>query len=560
MATVYADIRKASNGSGTYSDPWQRSQVAAAVNNGDRLILLDRTPTAAYTAVALGAFTATTDVTIEGDTSLPTPIRLDGAQLVSGTWVQESAPNDSVWTLSGVTASVQRVTWDYGITSNGWGYGFLNSTASIAACQAATNAYFHDAVGNKLHVNVGGLDPTTHAVEICLAGPGIQFTSFSNITLRYIDIYRWCSGTANNGRGVSLATAGSGLTIDGCHIHDCSHQAVSTNALSGVFDGIKIRSSRFAGMGVGTRILMSFTSADEAIGFSMADSKLYVGAWYDPDGDRIAAANSVNACGFNIGPGGGTTTSGMILRSAFYHQDEDIALPFRLAAVNARMAQPTNAEDWTTYACKITESKVVNGNCIYGDTRWSAHNCHFDCAHAEVDGTLTHSFDFGSDCNLLFDHCTLIGGHATNNVAGGAGNYESFHLAGGGNGTAATARFRACQILDNTSQALGYMIDVGETRSGSGTVSWDMRNCFTRRLTAGDLFSSSGASLDATYVNLANNRYSGIDSSGWSDNASFDTYAEWVANIEPSAVQVHTSQWDSYTRLIQKFDQGTVVL
>lgn len=520
MATFYCLLPKRTNGDGSSGNPWQPSQIS--LSNNDTLIFRG---TGNGSAV-IPTFSSLSGITLMGEDPLNRPI-IDGAEVVAGPWVQEGAPNTSCWTAT-VSGTVGAVTWDFAEGSDGLFRGQLRTQTTLANCQANNNSYF--ITGTSLSVNRSGQDPTTHAVAILRAGPGLLFSDCSNVTIKNLIIRRWASTSLNTAMGIRLALSLDNFTLDNVWIHDTRHRNIGLAAATGpVNDGsLTIRNCRFGGVGqgAGTQIMTGVTADAEPgiYSFQMINSIVYVSSWRDPDGGRVGATITVDSSGVTTNYNTGTASTGLISGCTFVQNALDIAMPFRWGVSPGDLPAPTSANDWTTYPAKVVQTRVTGGSCLYGDTSWSAYQSSFEMMNAATQ-TLTYPIDLGSASMLNFTACEFTAPAATNSVIAGAGSYSAYHVAGGSN---ADVRFIACTFRDQTSGGAIRSWTIGD----SGACSVSFYSCLFSTATS-RAFLTEGASATLAYETNAYHGYS-----GYSNNAARDTWAEWVATVDTTGVEI----------------------
>lgn len=106
-------------------------------------------------------------------------------------------------TLSGATAVwMVVIDWDTATKHASGDYQCgLTPAASVAACRAATNSFYHDTAANRLYVNNGTGSPAAQVVQYCLKADGIKVEGTASLI----------SGVVVDGPRVTLAGDGASL-------------------------------------------------------------------------------------------------------------------------------------------------------------------------------------------------------------------------------------------------------------------------------------------------------------------------------------------------------------
>lgn len=518
-----------STGLGTRAAPYATLNKVAGLGTlapGDKLFCADKIRGAA-------TFTTPVGITI---CQWPGATKYDlrGAFVASG-W--SSSGGGYTTTLAmGLTIKSVVCDWDANIDANGLHYGHLTPAADAATALSTLNNWHYNSGTGVLSINIGA-NPSTHIIEYCIGGVGVNGITVSNAeNLRILDFRAslWVDKTAASGQ--AFRGYGQNCTIEVDRVDDCGyHHICFADGLcnNNVIQPSQTGLGRISGVNDGGIPLVFHTSSANQTGNEARDLTIWATPLLKRDGTPLGSSYSIGGC-FSHTSGGGVKLDGVTWRNIAIHY------PYAVGTSSSPLA----AGD-TTAPSSAANSRIITN---YGV---QAIGCTVDGTHAQ--GIVTSGSMAYQRCSLKFgvDRVTA-GARVMSDTGDAATKYTLFDateiLIYQGTGSTGVSEGwlqgeNAGLVFLNSSFAMWgnrtaecrMFVQFAATQTiyaRQSIFGYPDATAGTRKLFHGDSWDQTG-----TPRNFDNCAYVRITGFGYSANTSYWTPVLWLAAIDTHAQQ-----------------------
>lgn len=449
------------------------------------------------------------------------------------------------------------VDWDTSVTANGFRYGHLRRVTA-ANVPTTDNSWNYDSATGVLLVRIGtNADPAGFTVATCAGG--VNALTLNNATGCLVDGIRFAlCCDANQATGYGIIAYGTGNTIANCTFEDTGYhpwgfvaggtgQANSNNsARNCVCSGV-------AGNGGGGCVFYAYDAT--LTGGRASDIVFNAYTFLGRDESPIAlpdnaasfspAWTSLNASAFYWHSNAGTNIADIVwercVSNHYTGGATNTVTTVDMTGLNT--PSPGDENDAQTYAVRFVECSVNTGyqSALIGNAAYI--RCRFSMTTTgdhliSAGGRFTNS---GTNAVCCFEGCVILDNLVPTTTASEA---RSFRVAG----ASQKLIFNNCTLVNTGTQK-------------SGPRAWFRRVSATATVRArGTIFAFTTSSATQNYIDyndaaISDNTlrdylgcsYWQVGTGRYSQNTSYDTWAEWVASIDTAGREESTSPVTSTT-------------
>lgn len=449
------------------------------------------------------------------------------------------------------------VDWDASVTALGFHYGHLRRVTA-ANVPSTDNSWNYDSATGVLLVRIGAnLDPAGFTVATCAGGVnGVTIANGTRCVLDGLRFSLWCD--ANQGLGYGAIVYGTGNTIANCLFEDTGYHpwgfvAGGTGQVNTDNTATNCVCSGVAGNGGGGCVFYSYDSTTRNLRASgiVFNAYTFLGRDQNPIAlpDNAAsfspAWSALNASAFYWHSNAGTNMTDIVWERCVsnHYTGGSTGTVTSVDMTGLNTPAPSDENDADTYPVRFVECVVNTGyqsalignaayiRCVFNMTQTGDHLIN-------AAGRFTNS---GTNAVCCFEGCVVYDNLVPTTTANEA---RSFRVAG----TSQKLIFNNCTLINTGTQK-------------GGARAWFRRVSATATVRArGTVFAFTTASATQNYIDyndaaISDNTlrdylgcsYWQVGTGRYSQNASYDTWAEWNASIDTAGREESASSVTSAT-------------